>query len=257
MDVAEQRRLADENLVVAFALVAERFGHPRGGSARFGAVHAIVSGNDSAFFNPVLVLDPAAVPPDVEMAVEWARSREVQVSVQVRDDLDPRLRGAAESLGLTTDGSPTPVMVLEPIPTGRAPDPPIAGVEVQTGGAELLDAWHTALEGGERFRRLFGPAFGGDPSVRLAVGFLDGVPVSAAAAVRSAATLGIYAVGTIERARRRGLGRAVTWAAIEAGRAAWDSRIAILQSSEMGRPLYELMGFVVVSGYLEFSPPAP
>jgi predicted GNAT family N-acyltransferase len=54
----------------------------------------------------------------------------------------------------------------------------------------------------------------------------------------------------VERARRRGIGRAVTWAAIDAGRTAWDSEIAILQSSEMGAAVYRSMGFEEISRYI-------
>jgi ribosomal protein S18 acetylase RimI-like enzyme len=137
------------------------------------------------------------------------------------------------------------------VPASAAPM--IAGVEIHVGGAELLPDWHTALGAGERFRRLFGPTFAGDSAVRLVVASLDGNPVSAAAAIGFGRTLGVYAVGTVESARRRGIGRAVTWAAIVAGRSAWGSTLAVLQSSEMGRPLYESMGFVQVGALVEYA----
>ena len=73
-----------------------------------------------------------------------------------------------------------------------------------------------------------------DDRILAAVGYDDGEPVSCAAAIRSGSTVGIYAVGTIERARRRGYGRAVTSAAIDAGRSAWAGTVAVLQSSELG-----------------------
>jgi ribosomal protein S18 acetylase RimI-like enzyme len=126
---------------------------------------------------------------------------------------------------------------------------------IRIGGAELLDDWHAAIESSEVFRGLFGPTLVADPRVRLAVGYLAGEPVSAAAAVHSGRTLGVYAVATVERARRRGIGRAVTWAAIEAGANAWESTIAVLQSSEMGVPVYRSMGFEEVARYVEFDRP--
>jgi hypothetical protein len=94
-----------------------------------------------------------------------------------------------------------------------------------------------------------------DSRVILAVGYLDAEPVSSAAAIRSGSTIGIYAVGTQERARRRGIGRAATWAAIETGVRAWDGTIAILQSSEMNLPLSRSMGFELVGGYIEHARP--
>jgi GNAT superfamily N-acetyltransferase len=143
-------------------------------------------------------------------------------------------------------------MVLEPIPLTPSAPP---GIVVTIGGAELFDDLHAALGSGETFRRVFGPALVADPSVRLAVGYFAGEPVSGAAAVRTEQTIGVYAVGTVKGARRRGIGRAVTWAAIDAGRAAWGGSIAILQSSEMGIPVYRSMGFEEVSRYVGFERP--
>jgi len=94
-----------------------------------------------------------------------------------------------------------------------------------------------------------------DPAVRLAVAYLDGEPVSCGAAIRSGSTIGVYAVATIERARRQGIGGAVSWAAIDAGRAAWEGTIAVLQSSEIGLSVYRAMGFEKVAGYYLYARP--
>jgi ribosomal protein S18 acetylase RimI-like enzyme len=252
MDLEERRRLADANVLAAFRLAQERSANPKGGRAQFGAVHAVAVGVDVAFFNPVLALDRRARPGDVLAAIAWVDARGLPVSVQVREDGDPAIRVAVEALGLVAGPWTMPVMVLEPI--GPPPQAP-ADVLIRTGGAELLDDWHAAIESSEVFRGLFGPTLVADPRVRLAVGYLAGEPVSAAAAVRSGRTLGVYAVATVERARRRGIGRAVTWAAIEAGANAWGSTIAVLQSSEMGVPVYRSMGFEEVARYVEFDRP--
>jgi ribosomal protein S18 acetylase RimI-like enzyme len=131
-------------------------------------------------------------------------------------------------------------MVLEPIPP-RPPAP--AGVEIRTGGAELCEPLWMALGGGQLIRRLFNTSWAADPRVRLAVVLDDGEPVAAATAMRSGSTTGIYSVGTVEGARRRGYGRAVTWAAIGASVDAWGSEIAILTSTAMAVSLYRSMGF--------------
>jgi hypothetical protein len=252
MGPEERRRLADENVVAAFSLVHERLLDPRGGVRRFGAVHAVATGVDSAFFNPVLVLDAAAAPHDARAAVDWVESKGLPVTVQVRDDLGIEVPETLVALGLAPRAWSTPVLVLEPIPDA----PPAPGETViRVGGAELLEAFHAANESGETFRRLFGRDIAADPRVRIAVGDLDGEPVSTAAAVASGSTIGIYAVGTKEAARRRGIGRAVTWAAIEAGRTAWGGTIAILQSSEMGVPLYRSMGFEEAGSYVIYERP--
>ncbi len=252
MDLEERRRRADANAVAAFTLAQARFGDPRSETARFGAVEAVAIGVGAAFYNPVLALDPASTPSDVLAAIAWVEAKGLPVSVQVRSDVDPRVPAAVEGLGVVRDPWATPVMVLESIPPG--PPAPV-DVAIRTGGTELFDDFHAAIESGEIFRRVFGFPLVADPRVRLAVGYLDGAPVSGAAALAAEGTIGIYAVGTVERARRRGIGRAVTWAAIDAGRAAWGSEIAVLQSSEMGAPVYRSMGFEEISRYISFERP--
>jgi ribosomal protein S18 acetylase RimI-like enzyme len=252
MDASERRALADGNVTAALRLAAERLADERGGSACFGEVDAIATGVDVAFFNPVLALDPACTPADVLAGLAWIESRGLPASIHVRDDVDTTVRPALEANGLVAEDWQAPVMALEPIPS--APAPP-ADAHIRSGGIELSDDLHHALESGDILRRIFGPALLGDPAVRLAVGYLDDEPVSAAVAIRWGASLGIYGVGTLEGARRRGFGRATTWAAIEAGAAAWGSTIVFLQSSELGLPVYRSMGFEDVGRYVQYRRP--
>jgi hypothetical protein len=252
VDLDERRRFADANVVAAFTLTQRRLRDPRGETMRYGAVHAVAVGVDIPFFNPVLALDPESRPRDVLDAIAWVEAKGLPVSVQVWSHANREVRAAVEELGLVAGEWAMPVMMLEPIPAAPpAPD----GIAIRTGGAELFDDWHTAIQSSERFRRVFGPALVADPGVRLAVGYLAGVPVSGAAVIRSERTIGIYSVWTVAAARRRGLGRAVTWAGIDAGRAAWSSVIAVLQSSEMGVPVYRSMGFEEIGSYIEFERP--
>lgn len=84
---------------------------------------------------------------------------------------------------------------------------------------------------------------------------LDGEPVSIAMTIVSHGVAGIYWVGSLEAARGKGLGRAVTAAATNAG---FDlgADVASLQASPMGRPIYEAMGYSTVFEYdLLLSPP--
>jgi GNAT superfamily N-acetyltransferase len=77
---------------------------------------------------------------------------------------------------------------------------------------------------------------------------IDGRPAGIAMTIVSHGVAGIYWVGAIERARGRGLGRTMTAAAVEAG---FDlgARVAALQASPMGEPLYRAMGFETVHDY--------
>jgi len=65
---------------------------------------------------------------------------------------------------------------------------------------------------------------------------------------------GIYAVGTVERARRRGVGTAVTWAAVQQARD-WGCWAVTLQATQMGLPVYRAMGFQTVVEYITYLPP--
>jgi hypothetical protein len=252
MDPSDERGRIGASVIDAFDLVRRRLDRPSGGLARFGGAVAIASGVPSAFFNPVAVLEAAETGPDVGAAIDWIRGRGLPASVQVRQDFVEPLAAGIEAKGLVRDPWATPVMALAPIPP-EPKGPP--GVELRTGQAELFDDYHAALESSSRFREVFNHALIEDPEVRVAVGYLDGAPVSAATVIRSGATLGVYTVWTQERARRRGIGGAVTWAAIAAGTSAWPVTLAGLEASEMGEPVYASMGFRTVTRYVAFVPP--
>lgn len=85
---------------------------------------------------------------------------------------------------------------------------------------------------------------------------LDGEPVSIATTIVSHGIAGIYWVGSVERARGRGLGRSVTAAATNAG-LAMGAGVASLQASPMGAPIYLAMGYEAVYDYRLLLSPAP
>lgn len=89
---------------------------------------------------------------------------------------------------------------------------------------------------------------GFDPALPLRnwVASLDGAPVAAAALFVGAGVAGIYNVCTVPEARGRGIGRAVTGAALDEA-ASRGLRLAVLGSSEMGYSVYRRLGFREVS----------
>ena len=72
--------------------------------------------------------------------------------------------------------------------------------------------------------------------------YVDGEVASTAALIVSGDVAGIYNVATPERFRRRGLGEATTRAAASEGERR-GCRIATLQASAIGYPIYERKGF--------------
>jgi predicted acetyltransferase len=64
----------------------------------------------------------------------------------------------------------------------------------------------------------------------------------------------VYNIATVEGARRRGYGTAMTVRVALDGRAA-GCDVAALQASEMGRPIYERLGYRTVVRYRAFADP--
>jgi GNAT superfamily N-acetyltransferase len=85
------------------------------------------------------------------------------------------------------------------------------------------------------------PSVADHPRSRAYVATLDGEPVAGAHARRHERTVGIFGVGTLERARRRGIGAALTSFVVRDHADVAD--LAWLESSDMGRPVYERLGF--------------
>jgi len=93
-------------------------------------------------------------------------------------------------------------------------------------------------------------------NVAAFIAYLDGEPVSIAMTIVSHKIAGIYWVGSLERARGKGLGRAVTAAATNAG-FELGAEVASLQASPMGKAIYEAMGYETVFDYRLFMSPPP
>jgi ribosomal protein S18 acetylase RimI-like enzyme len=74
---------------------------------------------------------------------------------------------------------------------------------------------------------------------------LDGRPVACGTAYLSGPTAGLYNIATVEDARGRGVGHAVTQQLMALARAS-GAQHAVLHASESGRPVYERAGFVEV-----------
>jgi GNAT superfamily N-acetyltransferase len=249
---------SDENLREGFIVLAR---HPPHGDAiaprRFGAAEAFPSGRQLAYFNPVIILAPARVD-DIVEAVTWLRSLDMPLTLRVRIDVDDdQVAEAAARLGLERDTWEEPAMALAPIPEARPPLP--AGLRIDRADVAGIEAWYAAqaagldIAAGRAFAADLIPAsIAADPGVQLNGGILEGVPVATSIAIRSEHAVGVYAVGTATSVRRRGIGTALTWAAVAAGRG-WASAAAVLQASEMGDPVYRAMGFVEVSRYVTYA----
>jgi hypothetical protein len=80
------------------------------------------------------------------------------------------------------------------------------------------------------------------PGMRMFVGLVDGRGVTGATSIVGHGVNHVEWVATLESARGRGFGAAITWTATLAD----PALPAMLVASDMGRPVYERMGYVVL-----------
>lgn len=202
-------------------------------------------------FNNLLIGDAAA---PVARLVDRARARAAHGRFRVRLREDVAIDDAVfERAGLARQGG-IPCLVIEPagaLPVAQKVAPVLDTASLADHVAVVADGFRWAAED---VARACTPALLADARWRGFVSYADGRPAAAAQLVLAGdAGAGIYFVATREEARGRGLGTAVTAAAVNAALAA-GARAVALQASPMGLPVYERMGFVRVSYYRTFVP---
>lgn len=261
---------ADEGpvLIRALANIAETFRvvarlSPRGMIDEADGLAMIATGIPYPLFNPAFVTRPLADPTTLAARLRgfYARAGVAGLLLAAGDDgrnAEPLARAA----GLLP-GDPIPGMLLCPIPA-PPPTPPGLAIRVVR-DPETLRVYNDTVARGYGMPRamlaLFDdPATLTIPDLTFYLGFLGGVPVATALRASSHRIAGVYNVATLPAYRRRGLGAALSWRAAADGRA--EGCVAsFLQSSEMGLPVYERMGYRRVVDYRTWTiadpPPTP
>lgn len=191
----------------------------------------------------------------VARAKEFFAARERGFSIWVRGGQaeDRDLVAAAEAAGLQ------PVYEMPEMTLGEKLPPPElpSGAELRrlTATDQAADFWQVATTS---YASIGFPAevFAGytnhagllAENVVAFLALLDGEPVSIAMTIVSHGVAGIYWVGSLEQARGKGLGRAVTVAATNAG---FDlgADLASLQASPMGKSIYLELGYETAFEY--------
>jgi len=126
--------------------------------------------------------------------------------------------------------------------------------------ARALDRWCDAYVAGFEMEEAAGRSladvyarigFGDAAPVRHYVGWLDGRPVASSSVVFAAGVAGIFHVGTLPHARRRGIGGAMTLAPLLDARDL-GYQTGVLFASSMGAPVYRRLGFRTCSTLRQF-----
>jgi GNAT superfamily N-acetyltransferase len=151
-------------------------------------------------------------------------------------------------------------MALDPLPPTDSVAPP-PGHEIRriADAAGVADHIRTAADGfgipQAWMEAIMSEDLVGTPGASVYVGYTDGEPVTTGLGVRTGRTIGVYNIATIESARGRGYGTAMTVRIVDDG-AAGGCDVAILQATDMGKPIYERLGFRTVVEYSGYVDPA-
>jgi ribosomal protein S18 acetylase RimI-like enzyme len=201
----------------------------------------------SSYLRVMLRMDPAV---DGALAVrragEFFGASERGHIVNVREPDDADLARAALAAGYAPAWTERPMALDEPpAASPLSADLDVRAVstpdEVHDYGAVVAAANDDPGER-ERAGLLFHDTTILAPHIAAFVAYLDGGPVSCAMTLVSHGVAGVFYVATVESARRRGLGDALTRIAARAG-FALGARAAWLGASEMGADLYRRIGF--------------
>jgi GNAT superfamily N-acetyltransferase len=240
----------DRNFIGAYEKLAEH--QAAGAVQRFGAVTAFVSGLPISFLNGCIAPGAAAAA-DLEAAVEWLDERPYPYEIWIGEEFVDPHAAALAAMGFEREAWAMPSMMIRPI---IEPPPPRDGITVRAVADQAALDEHVAMLVDDRLPiavagPMYSASFASDPDVQAFTAYLEGRPVGSSLAIRTGEVCGVYSVGTKPEARGRGVGSAATWAAVGAG-AGWGCSTAVLQSSEMGYPVYLGMGFEVLKRYSVF-----
>ena len=174
----------------------------------------------------------------------------------------PDLGGRLVNAGLRYEGkAPAMAVDLDTLPRGEAPPPGLQIVPVRDAStlAQFIDvlAGEMGLPPGEpnpaarhheALLRTVPSTLASEAVPLRYLGLLDGRPVATSRVAIASGAAGLYAVATLPDVRRRGFGRAMTLAAMHAGRSL-GMRIGVLQASDEGMPVYRRLGFRTMFDY--------
>ena len=170
--------------------------------------------------------------------------------IALRTGLDDHLREIPTGLGYEIfDRVPAMVAVkpeLAPWPSDLGK---VVGLDALDAHADILMAAFGLPE--EAVSTLTTPGLIKDDRVDVVVGRDNDTPVATALSITIGGVCGVFNVGTLESHRGRGYGAAVTSEVIRLG-SERGADISVLQSSQIGFPVYEHLGFETQFTYIHW-----
>lgn len=251
----------ERDFVAAWWLLAEAADLEREDSGQLRWFH---SGLADRHLNPVLTTHFEADRADemIDATLERFRERGAPFLWWAMPSAAPAdLAERLAARGLVNDGAwPGYAIAADAL----ADPPPVDGLEIRRVGSwEDFDAYlgvfAPILSPSPAFTELFALAsrrigLADDAPEEHFLGFLHGEPVATVSLVTAGGSAGIYNVTTVEAARRRGIGAAMTATAVRHG-GDRGFTLATLQASAIGRPVYEGLGFEFVCDLLPYRMP--
>jgi len=229
---------------------------PDGKVERHRGMTVVRTGLPSAFFNRAFALDP---PEDAGGAIDRIRSvmdpGETPWSLVTTTESLPGWDRAISALQLKHLET-VPGMVWDVTRVATLECPRELEIHAISRPEEARTFWRIDAEGTglppgfwtPLAERLATERAGAWHPLTMYLGIVGGRPVCITMRIDSDGIGGIYAVVTLPEFRRKGFGAAITAAAALDGKKA-GSTLSYLQSSAMGRPVYESLGYRLVEEY--------
>jgi Acetyltransferase (GNAT) family len=253
MTVGEIARLCNEHLVLSFESMANAM--PNGNVKHFGGATLVRTGLPDAAFNMVFLFESCGSQNELFRGI---RSSFIEAltpwEIVTNPSGSPELTSLIQEFGLVKVEQ-QPGMFLDAVPeeTPKVPTgfeikqvSDIEVIRVMLGiGMTSFGNWSGAIPE-PMATALSGTMLPARPSCYL--GYFEERPVATSIRLSAHGVAGIYFVGTLPEFRRRGFGEAMTWRAVIDGKKEGCIHCC-LQASQLGRPIYERMGFRRVIDY--------
>lgn len=246
---SELLRQAHANFAAAYRVLAEAV--PAGAVAEIDCALGCVTGVLEPEFNRLFVNEPPADPAGMlREAKAFFAQHDMPWMLVAAPEVAEELREVAPAAGLSYS-RPMPGMLLAPLAELTRE---VEGLEIQrVTDAGLAAIYVGALATGYGapgglFEVFGAPGTWDTDETESFIGWLDGNAVGTATLVLSGEMAGVYNISAAPAFRRRGVGAAMTAAAIAAGRER-GARASTLQASAMGFPLYLGMGYEAFGSY--------